>query len=558
MGCPAAEPAKRRPVIGEAIVGTIAARMTGVVRYEVVIGLLAAVALLGALAQRVGLPYPSVLVVGGLLIGVLPGVPAIHLDPSLVLLGFLPPLVYSSAFRASRLELRASVPHILTLAVGLVVFTVAGVALVGHYVVGLAWVPAFVLGGLVAPTDPISASAVVGRVGAPERIVAILEGEALINDGTGLAAFQVAVAAAAAAVSIGHGLVEFATISLGGLAVGLLVSFAVVHFRRRVDDLSIEVVLGLAAAFGSYAAAQALGFSGVLAAVGAGLYVGRHAEVISTPDVRLRTQPFWEALTYLLESVLFLLIGLQFLPIARGLPGASVWGPVGAAGAVLATAILLRFAWMFSFTRALSLVGRLVPSRVERLRAAELTVLGFCGMRGALSLAGALSIPLLAAGHPFPARNQVIFLVYAVVLGTLILPSLTLERLVRRLGLAHSERLRAQELEARTRVARAALAALDALAAKDPLDPLTPGDGEAGPNQGDLDHLRGVYKLRLARLEAPPGAGALDDRTRRAHRALLDAERRELERMRGERRLASEVLDRVAHDIDLDETRLDR
>jgi CPA1 family monovalent cation:H+ antiporter len=296
------------------------------------------------------------------------------------------------------------------------------------------------VGARAPPPDPVSASAVVRRVGAPERIVAILEGEALINDGTGLAAFQVAVAAAATAVSIGHGVARFATISLGGLALGLAVGFAVAHFRRRVDDLAIEVVLGLTAAFGSYAAATAAGCSGVLAAVAAGLYVGRHAQGISTPAVRLRTEPFWEALTYLLESVLFLLIGLQFLLIARALPGASVWTPVGQAAAVLATAVVLRFAWMFTFTRALSLLGHVIPGHVERLGRGELTMLGFCGMRGALSLAGALSIPLLAAGHPFPARDQVIFLVYAVVLGTLILPSLTLERLVRRLGLAR-ERL---------------------------------------------------------------------------------------------------------------------
>ncbi len=413
--------------------------MATVVDVEVVIGLLAAVALLGTLAQRVGLPYPAVLVVGGLLIGVIPGAPAVRLDPHLVLFGFLPPLVYASAFRASHLDLRASVPHILTLAVGLVVVTVAAVALVGHYVVGLPWVPAFVLGALVAPTDPVSASAVVRRVGAPERIVAILEGEALVNDGTGLAAFQVAVVAAAGGFSIGRGILEFVVISLGGLAIGLAVGWIATHLRRRVDDAPIEIVVGLLAAFGSYTAAQAAGASGVLAAVAAGLYVGHRIEDISSAAVRRASEPFWEALSYLLESVLFLLIGLQFLIIARGLPGPNALTPLGQAAAVLATAVVLRFAWMFTFARALSLLGHVMPHRVERLRRGELTVLGFSGMRGALSLAGALSIPLLAAARPFPARDQVIFLVYAVVLGTLIVPSLTLERLVRRLGLARTE-----------------------------------------------------------------------------------------------------------------------
>jgi Na+/H+ antiporter len=518
-----------------------------VVHVEIVIGLLAAVALLGALAQRVGLPYPSVLVVGGLLIGVIPGVPAIRLDPALVLLGFLPPLVYASAFRASAFDLRPSVPHILTLAVGLVVFTVGAVALVGHYVAGLPWVPAFVLGALVAPTDPVSASAVVRRVGAPERIVAILEGEALINDGTGLAAFQVAVAASAAAFSIGHGIVRFAVISLGGAGIGLLVAWVVVHLRRRVDDLQVEIVLGLVAAFGSYAAAQAAGFSGVLAAVASGLYVGYRAEDISSPEVRLRSEPFWEALTYLLESILFLLIGLQFLLIARGLPGPSAWTPIGEAAAVLATAVVLRFAWMFTLGRALSLLGRVLPAHVEPVAPAELTVLGFCGMRGALSLAGALSIPLVAAGHPFPGRNEVIFLVYAVVLGTLVLPSLTLERLVRRLGLAQSERLREQLDDARRHVARAALTRLDEVAA----DPAADPDDGLGP-------LRAVYELRLGRLEhrSEPGAAARGEHLADVRRELVAAERRALDELRAERRLASEVLGRVAREIDLEEARL--
>ncbi len=407
----------------------------------VALGLLAAAAVLGLVARRTGLPLPSVLVIGGLALGAVPGIPTVRLDPQVVLLGFLPPLVYASAFRAAPLDLRASVPHIVTLAVGLVVVTLAAVALVGHYVAGLPWVPAFVLGALVAPTDPVSASAIVRRVGAPERIVAILEGEALVNDGTGLAAFQVAVAAAGAgAFSLVQGIGTFAAISAGGTAVGLGAGWLAVRLRRRVDGLAAEVALGLAAAFSSYETAQAAGFSGVLAAVACGLYVGRTA-VREGPDPARRAEPFWAGLGHLLESLLFLLIGLQLLPVVHGLPGSTAWTPIAEAAAVLGAAIVVRFAWMFTVGRFLSSVGRALPAHVERLGPAELGVLGFCGMRGALSLAGALSIPLLAAGRSFPARDEVIFLVYAVVLGTLIVPSFTLERLVRRLGLARAPRL---------------------------------------------------------------------------------------------------------------------
>jgi CPA1 family monovalent cation:H+ antiporter len=223
-------------------------------------------------------------------------------------------------------------------------------------------------------------------------------------------------------------------ISIGGTAVGLGVGWIAGRGRRRIGGGAAEVALGLAAAFASYETAQAVGFSGVLAAVACGLYVGRRGGAGAA-------EPFWEGLGHLLESILFLLIGLQFLVVVRGLPGSTAWTPIGEAGAVLGAAVVVRFLWMSTVGRVLSRVGRTLPAHVERLGRAELGVLGFCGMRGALSLAGALSIPLLAAGRPFVGRDEVIFLVYAVVLGTLIVPSLTLERLVRRLGLARAPRL---------------------------------------------------------------------------------------------------------------------
>ena len=248
------------------------------------------IALLGALAERAGLPYPPVLVIGGLLLGLVPGLPAIHLQPNVVLFGFLPPLVYAAAYRAASFDLASQATHIVTLATGLVLFTVALAAVAGHLVAGLPWAAAFVLGALSAPTDPISASAIVRQIGAPERIVTILEGESLINDGTGLAAFQVAIASAAGGISISHGIFEFVAIAVGGVAIGIAAGWLLVFLRRQLDEPSLEVAIGLLGAFGSYAAADAAGCSGVLAAVAAGLVVGRRAEGISSPEVRLRTR----------------------------------------------------------------------------------------------------------------------------------------------------------------------------------------------------------------------------------------------------------------------------
>ncbi|MGB0092700.1 MAG: Na+/H+ antiporter [Solirubrobacteraceae bacterium] len=519
---------------------------------ELIIGLLAVIALLGALAERAGLPYPPVLVIGGLLLGLVPGLPAIHLQPNVVLFGFLPPLVYAAAYRAASFDLASQATHIVTLATGLVLFTVALAAVAGHLVAGLPWAAAFVLGALSAPTDPISASAIVRQIGAPERIVTILEGESLINDGTGLAAFQVAIASAAGGISISHGIFEFVAIAVGGVAIGIAAGWLLVFLRRQLDEPSLEVAIGLLGAFASYAAADAAGCSGVLAAVAAGLVVGRRAEGISSPEVRLRVEPFWDALSFLLESLLFLLIGLQLPSVVDGLPGGGTWTGVADGVAIIATVIAVRFLWMFVSERGLSLAARIVRPGIEPIPPSELTVLGWSGMRGAVSLAGALSIPVAAGSHAFPARDQIIFLIYCVVIGTLIVPSFTLGPLVRRLGLAQNAQLLEQEIHARIRVNHAALARLEELA------------GEHEPPEDLLSRLRGIYELRLTRLETrlrhdESSSVAHDDASpplQQLRQELIDAEREAVGEIRSERSVPAEVLGRISHDIDLEEARL--
>jgi monovalent cation/hydrogen antiporter len=516
---------------------------------EIVIGLLAGVAVLAAIAERAGLPHAAVLVLGGLVVGLIPGLPQLHLHPDLVLLGLLPPLVYAAAFRAASYDLRPNLVHILTLATGLVLITIVAVAAAGHALTSLPWVSVLVLGALSAPTDPVSASAVLRGVGAPERVVAILEGESLINDGTGLAAFQVETAAVAGGVSIGGGVLTFVEISIGGCAVGLVVGWLLVRARRRLDEPSLEIVLGLLAAFGSYVAAYAIGWSGVLAAVTAGLYAGSQAEEISSAGARLSMEPFWNALTFVLESVLFLLIGLELPTIVSGLKGNLATGI--AHGAVLVGVVLaVRAAWM----GALRLGRSVLPTRRDGdpLSGRELTLLGLGGMRGALSLAGALSIPIVVSGHPFAGRDEVIFLVYIIVIGTLVGPSLTLEPLVRRLGLAAGDELLHQEVQAREHIVHAGLARLEELAA------------ESDVPEPTLDRLRAILELRLERLEArrgrigaEPGAGPdVDAAVRRLRRELIDAERDALADLRRRRQVPTQVLARIQHDIDLDETRL--
>ncbi|MBV8990120.1 MAG: Na+/H+ antiporter [Solirubrobacterales bacterium] len=523
-------------------------------RVELVIGLLAGIALLGGLAERAGLPYPPVLVVGGLVLAVIPGLPAVHLQPDMILFGFLPPLVYAAAYRAASFDLASQASHIITLATGLVLFTVALAAVVGHLVADLPWVAAFALGALCAPTDPVSASAIVREIGAPEQIVVILEGESLINDGTGLAAFQVTIAAAAGGFSVSQGIFKFVTIAVGGAAIGIAAGVLIAFVRRRLNQPSLEVAIGLLGAFGSYAAADAAGCSGVLAAVAAGLFVGRRAEDISSPEVRLRVEPFWDALSFLLESLLFLLIGLELPDVVKGLPGGNAWTGIADGAAIVATVIALRFLWMFGFGRCLPVAGRIMRVAIDPIPAKQLTVLGWSGMRGAVSLAGALSIPVLAGSQPFPARDQVIFLVYCAVIGTLIVPSFTLGPLVQKLGLGESAQLREQEIRARIRVNHAALARLEELAE------------QHQPSEEIVARLRGIYELRLTRLEnrlhddRPEDSehvdGALPLRELRSE--IVSAERRAVGQIRSERAAPAEVLGRIQHDIDLEEARLRR
>jgi Na+/H+ antiporter len=508
---------------------------------EIVVGMLAVVVVLAAAAGRFGVPYAPVLVLGGLALSVIPGLPVVRLDPEIALFVFIPPLVYAAAFRAASFDLRSAAPHIVTLATGLVLLTVAGVAVAGRLIVGLPWAAALVLGALAAPTDPVSATSVIRGVGAPERILAILEGESLINDGTGLAVFQVAVAAAAGGVSLGSGTLRFMGISVGGCVIGAGSGWVLVRLRRRVNDPALEIALGLLAAFGSYVAASALGVSGVLAAVTAGLYAGWREEEISSAETRLQIEPFWDALSFLAESLLFLLIGLQLPTIVDELPG-GVPGTAMLDGVVLvAAAVAVRGGWMAAM------------AAFHRLPRRELVVLATGGMRGALSLAGALSIPLLAAGHPFPSRDRIVFLVYVIVIGTLVVPSLGLEALVRRLGLAQGEAIHRQEVEARLHVANAALAKLEELERD-----------EAGASAA-LDRIRGTLELRLTRLrteERAHSGDADEDATAsgpviaRVRMELIGAERRAVAELRDRRETPVQVLSRIQRDIDLDEARL--
>jgi CPA1 family monovalent cation:H+ antiporter len=503
-----------------------------------------AIALLAELARRLGLPYPVLLVLSGLALGFVPGLPAPRLDPGTFFFFFLPPLVYSEAFVYSTDDLKAHAAEIFLLAVGLVLATTLAVAAIANAAFGLPWAAAFVLGAVVGPTDPVSATTVIRRLGVSGRIVTILEGEALVNDGTALAIYRIAVGGAGAAgLSLGHALAELVWVAVGGVAVGAAVAWLWTRIRRRLSEPIVEITFSLATPFAAYFPAERLGASGVLAAVTAGLIVGSQAHTMSA-GTRLRRDAFWEVLVFVLNSSIFLLVGLTFPDILDRLRGVATGDLIWHAVVIAATVMALRLAWMFLMPRVLSSVD---PDREWQPRPGELVVLGWSGMRGGVSLAAAMSIPVAVGGHPFPGRDEIVFLTYMVVLATLVVPGLTLGPLVRRLGMGADGRQRRDEL-ARARILRTALEHIDELAR----------DGELPWEVAE--RLREIYESRSDRL-APllsggveeGGGGERSEAGRRARRQLISAQRAALAELESSHEIGSRAAREIEHELDLEQ-----
>src|SRR3954449_11837346 len=310
----------------------------------VIAALFVSAAGLNALANWLKVPYPIPLVLGGLVLGLLPGIPDVQLSPELVLLVFLPPLLYSSAVATDLRALRADARVIALNAIGLVLVTVGAVAVIGHEVIHLPWAMSFALGAIVSPTDPAAATAIMRRVGAPRRIVNILEGESLVNDAAALVAYKVAVAVAIGeSVSAGHTVLTFFGDVAGGIAIGLVVGWVIAEVRKRITDVNTELTISLFSAYGAFIPADQLGVSGVLAVVACGLVLGFRAPEIASPESRMQGYSMWSILTFLLNATLFILIGLQLPVIVDGLSGTPAGDVVGYAAVVCAAVIVLRY-----------------------------------------------------------------------------------------------------------------------------------------------------------------------------------------------------------------------
>ena len=506
---------------------------------ESVFVLILAAALLVRLADFGKIPAPIVLVVGGLAIAFVPGLPNVELDPDTIFLVFLPPLVYAAGWRTSPLELRAVMRPLALLAIGLVFIAAGAVALVAHALVPeMSWAEAAILGAILAPTDAVAATSIFRRLGAPERVRLLVEGESMINDGTALVLYRIAVGVATgSAFSFGGAALEFVGVSLGGIAVGLAVGVISDLVVRRQSDAGLSIVLTVLTAYGAYIGAEELHVSGTLAAVVGGLYGGYRSHRSLDADIRLSAVAFWSVLVYGLEITLFVLLGLQLPDIVDTLNASSsgVSELLWPAAAIAIASTLVRLAFVFAMR---SDAGD---------TAGERFAVGWSGMRGAVSLAAALAVPLSVE-----ARPQIIFLTFVLILVTLVGQGLSLPFIVRALRLEEPRRWSDEEAVARMEAAQSALDRIDEM------------EDEERASEAQLKRLRDLYRARFRMCQAvlggeDPEVAAREQRIAdygELRRELIGIEREELLGLRRAGRLRNETMRQVERDLDLEEARI--
>jgi CPA1 family monovalent cation:H+ antiporter len=504
---------------------------------EIVLGLLALAAVVATLADRLRAPAPSLLVLAGLLVGLVPGVPDIHLTPDLVSLVVLPPLLYAAATDVSLPDLRAVIRPVAALAVGLVATTAAAVALVVHAITPeVPLSAAFVLGAVLASTDPVAVSALARRLQLPPRVLALVQGESLLNDATSLVLFRVAVGVAAAGgTDLPDAAWQFVRLGGGGALIGLALALLVALARRRTEDAVLETVMALLTPYAAYVAAEEAHTSGVTAVVVAGLWLGDRAVRLSSGPVRLQIANTYAVVVFLLESLVFAVIGLELPELVRELP-ASERGFVPAALAVAGVLVATRVLWVYPVAYLPQLLRARRRQGASRPPWQATAVVSWVGTRGVVPLAAALSIPVtVTGGSAFPQRGLLLVLATSCIIVTLVLQGLTLGPLVSRLGVTDDPGRQAQEEAlARQVTATAALARLDELA-----------DVEAAPAVV-LERLRRDLEQR-----GRPGSGYPS-----LARDLLAVETAHLSRLRDEGRISEAVRRRVQRSIDLEEAGL--
>jgi CPA1 family monovalent cation:H+ antiporter len=521
----------------------------------VVILLLIFIVGFGSLAQRLKIAYPIVLVLGGLLVSVIPGLPRISLNPDFVFLAILPPLLFSSATQTSWEEFKYNLVSITSLAFGLVIFTVLGVSLAAHMLIpDFDWRVGLVLGAAVAPTDAIAATSIAQRLGLLKRIVDLLEGESLVNDASGLLAlqFSTALVVSGTVPSLAGGVLRFIYLTAAGILIGLAIGIAVRWVGSHVDNTRIEITLSIVTPYVAYSLAEAAAASGVLAAVASGLYLGRQTSSLLSPRVRVESRSFWSTFSFLLNAIVFLLIGLQLPAVRDGIRSIPISELAISAAQLSLSVIVLRLIWVLPAAYIGYFIRRNLLHQTETpppLR--EAFILGWTGMRGVVSLAAALSLPAaLSNGQPFSQRNPLIFLTFSTIFVTLVLQGLTLPPLIRFLKLPSSDDRQTGERKAHRKMIAAALKRIEELREK-----------EQDQFDSMYDSFARFYQQRLdlitADSEEDDNHGRHEDPEKaREHyhsvaKELRDAERSALMTMHARNEITADVRRELEHELDL-------
>src|SRR5450631_3892435 len=522
---------------------------------QILVSLLAVVAAVAVLADRLKVPSAILLVLAGVVLALVPGLPTLELAPELVLLLVLPPVIYASAVAMSWREFRFNLRPISLLAVGCVVFTTIAVAAATHFVLGLAWPVGFVLGAIVSPPDAIAPLSIARRMQLPRRILIILEGEGLANDATALILYRFAVAAVSAGVfSPGQAAATFTAIVGGEIVWGIGVGWLILRLRRWVHDPRIEITLSILVPFLAYWPPEHLGGSGVLATVTAGLYISWNGLKLISAATRLQGIFFWDFLIYLTEGFVFLITGLQARTLIAGIHGDSLSDLAISAVVVCAVVIVARFVWMFPATYLprwlIPSVARADPSPPWQWPFA----LAFTGVRGTVSLAAALAIPLTTeSGALFPDRDRVLFLTFSVILVTLVGQGLMLPAVICALGLANAGRRerranRVEEFAARRQAIEAAMQRLDELVAEHKL------------TEDFVRPLRVRHRDRLKAVEHRSDGDDAHKRLIELHDeiefTLIESERQRINELYRGGKLKDEARRRIERELDLREAQL--
>ena len=522
---------------------------------DIFVWMLIVVVVLALLARRFHIPYPIFFVIGGTLISLVPGLPKVHLDPQLIFLAVLPPLLYPAALFTSWRDFRANKRPISLLAIGLVLFTTVLVAYLAKYCMHLPLAAGFVLGAIISPPDAIAATAIAERLKIPRRIIVILEGESLVNDATALVAYRFAIIAVTTGfISWMHIGEQFFIISLGGIAVGLFIGWLAALFHRRIDDAPIEITFSLLTPFAAYLLAERLQVSGVLAVVTAGLFIGWRTPELLSFRTRLRGGPFWEMLEFLLNGFVFILIGLQLPDVLQRLYADHIPALllIWYAALITLAVIVLRILWVIPASYLPRFLFKSIRERDPYPRWEHVAIIGWTGMRGVVSLAAALALPEFKSDGttPFPGRDLILFLTFVVIFATLVIQGLSLPLLIRWLGIKDDGIIEREEREARLKANEAALAVLNNV--KEP---------DAARLEA-LNRLRVEYEDHIAQLGStePETAGTplrlfSSEYERLSHEAL-QVERRTIIKLRNEDVISDAVLRRIQRDIDLAEARL--